>query len=459
MSIKSSIVTSTRDMLRDRRGNVAMILAAAIVPAVFAVGMGVDYATVHRAKMQLQAAIDSAALAAIAPTGLTDEERVALANQTFQANIQDNAIVKNAVASVVMADGSTTVSSTLDVPMAFVKIAGINSMQVGATTTVTVGEKKLEAALILDITGSMTWTGLTGKTKLEEMKGAVPDLLDILMPDGGTAGIARVSVIPFSNRVNVGEYVDNVTNYSLTTSSYYSGTSYLKRCVTERTGTQAATDEAPASDQWIKPHNAGDSDYGSSYTNSLERAKSCENTSGSGEAPKENAAILPLTADKSAILAKVAGLTADGGTAGHLGIAWGWYTLSPKWNSIWPNESKPAAYTDSKVVKAVVFMTDGEFNTDYSSGTSKDKALAICSAVRNFKTNNVSNFLLFTIGFGLDPNSSNESTQAAVQTMKDCAGSVANRYFFPMDETQLKNTFSIIGQQITSATGKTRLTN
>ena len=59
-----------------------------------------------------------------------------------------------------------------------------------------------------------------------------------------------------------------------------------------------------------------------------------------------SAEVTPLSSDKQALLAKVAGLTTGGGTAGHLGTAWAWYMLSPKWSSIWSDDSRPGSYSD-----------------------------------------------------------------------------------------------------------------
>ena len=51
--------------------------------------------------------------------------------------------------------------------------------------------------------------------------------------------------------------------------------------------------------------------------------------------------VMPLTSDVDALKAKINGLSASGGTAGHLGTAWAWYTLSPNWASLWPT-AEPA---------------------------------------------------------------------------------------------------------------------
>lgn len=48
-----------------------------------------------------------------------------------------------------------------------------------------------------------------------------------------------------------------------------------------------------------------------------------------------------------------------GGTMGHIGLAWGWRTLSPRWAGMWGNHPAPRPHNRSVVEKIAVFMTDG----------------------------------------------------------------------------------------------------
>ena len=78
-----------------------------------------------------------------------------------------------------------------------------------------------------------------------------------------------------------------------------------------------------------------------------------------------------------------------------------------QWNSVWPSSSHPRAYSDD-VIKAVVLMTDGEFNTNYRNGTNNlacgtpgswaagsgcDQAVQICQNMRDAGVN------LYTVGY------------------------------------------------------------
>src|SRR5690606_17660778 len=118
----------------------------------------------------------------------------------------------------------------------------------------------------------------------------------------------------------------------------------VSTCATERTGAQAYTDTAPS----VAP-------LGRNYA-------------GTGN-PCPEATIVPLTSDKTLLHDRIDDVEAAGSTAGHLGVAWGWYMLSPNFAYLWPDASnRPAAYNAPELLKIAVIMTDGEFNTTFCNG-------------------------------------------------------------------------------------------
>ncbi len=147
--------------------------------------------------------------------------------------------------------------------------------------------------------------------------------------------------------------------------------------------------------------------------------------------------IVPLTANKATLHTAIGStdtngdgvkedyrtrtLQAVGSTAGHIGLAWGWYMIAPNFGYLWPSAAPaPRAYGGNNLVKAVIFMTDGVFNTPYCSGvtasdatsgapgndeqincasphgSSKSQAETLCT---NIKAGN--NVELFVVGFDL----------------------------------------------------------
>lgn len=171
--------------------------------------------------------------------------------------------------------------------------------------------------------------------------------------------------------------------------------------------------------------------------------------------------IQPLTTDKNTLHALANSLAASGSTAGHLGLAWGWYMIAPNFASLWPTASQPAAYGKANLIKAVIFMTDGAFNTPYCNGViasdalsgsgsssdhincnspngaSKAQAEALCDAIK-VASNSV---YLYTVGFDL------AGDTAALTFLEDCATSPD--YFFQADDgTDLEVAFSAIASSL-----------
>jgi Flp pilus assembly protein TadG len=102
---------------RDRQGNVALIFALSMIPCVFLIGMALDFTSATQKRVQLNAAADAAALAAVTPSMMTQ-------TTTAASTAATNAF--NAVASNVT--NATNITPTITV----------NSTNGGLTRTVSV---------------------------------------------------------------------------------------------------------------------------------------------------------------------------------------------------------------------------------------------------------------------------------------------------------------------------------
>ncbi len=217
------------------------------------------------------------------------------------------------------------------------------------------------------------------------------------------------------------------TGYTQSTSS---------TCVVERTGAQKYTDAAPATGQYSLVHSSSSSKVKPTCT----LASSAE--------------LVPLTSNKTTLLNKISGLSANNGTAGHIGTAWAWYTLSPNWASLWPT-SAAAAYGTAKLKKIAVLMTDGEYNTQYTSkgvddgsysltycpnaanGCSSAQAVALCTAMKD------EGIEIYTVGFQLG------GSQIATDTLSNCATD-ANHFYNSSTGDALKAAFRDIALKIST---------
>jgi hypothetical protein len=169
--------------------------------------------------------------------------------------------------------------------------------------------------------------------------------------------------------------------------------------------------------------------------------------------------VVPLTSTKQTLLDKVDSLQAAGGTAGHLGTAWAWYTLSPNWSSLWSGSSnRPKAYGTADLRKIAILMTDGEYNTQYDSngivvqnwgggggscqgaanGCSTDQARALCTAMK------AKGITVYTVGFDVG----GPSTTAS-QLLSQCATD-PTKYYNADDGEDLKQAFRDIALKLSS---------
>ena len=357
------------------------------------------------------------------------------------------------------------------------------------------GGTNIEVSLMLDVTGSMC----DPCTKITAAKSAAKDLIDIVVWDDQSTYTSRVALAPFADAVNVGTtlapLVRNTTTGNSGSPSTYttSGTlndpsnqptkSWIKfnsvngsssggcttsgtdnclwqihsKCVTERVGVHAADDTVPDT----------------STANTLVGKGYFSNTATSGCAvanytDAEVNLIMPLTKDRAALKARIDKLQTGGSTAGHLGTAWAWYLLSPKWNSLFPPSSAAGPYSDLTVMnshnqpklrKIAVLMTDGEYNINYCKGveaqnsdqspdikcnSENGKALTqatnLCTAIKNAKIE------VYAVGFQVN--------SASKTFLTSCATDAAH-YYDATTEVALQAAFRDIALKIATL----RLTN
>jgi len=169
--------------------------------------------------------------------------------------------------------------------------------------------------------------------------------------------------------------------------------------------------------------------------------------------------IVPLTSNKKTLDDAITALSAGGSTAGHTGLAWAWYLISPNFASLFPTDSKPAAYDAPNLLKILILMTDGEYNSSYCNGVISQNSTngsgnasdhincdapngsswaqsgSLCTAM------NEAGIVVYTIGYNVD------SAQSAKDLMANCASETKNAYT-PNTAQQLVDAFKDIGANI-----------
>ncbi len=387
----------------DERGAIALIVSLMFFGLVFAAGVAIDLGRIEHVRTRLAGAADAAALAAgkaLLSGGASDAEVTQIALDYLNANVPPGAllgVLGTPDITINRAEGSVTISAEANLPMTLMKVAGYDSVDVPIYSATQFEMRDIELGMALDVTGSM------GGQKIADLKLAAKDLIDILMPDGGTPHKVRIGLAPYARAINAGTYAGAVTDGISTD------------CVHERGGSQAFTDAAPIGVDAL------------GYTGGM----TCP-----------SAKIEPLSEDKSDLKSQIDAYQAGGYTAGHLGAAWAWYLVSPNWNSIWPAASEPVAYSEPETTKAVLLMTDGVFNKYYvgSNGNSATQAREVCAEMKD------EGVVVYSVAF--------QAPSDAAALLAECATS-GDHYFNAANGEELRLAFVSIASQL----NKLRLTN
>jgi Flp pilus assembly protein TadG len=191
---------------RDARGNVALLFGLTLIPLLIGVGVAVDYGRALIVHERMQEAADAAGLAVGSWVGLSQEEMQTKAQQYFDANYPASTLGTVGALSISVDGSDIKVNVSGQVPTTFMQLANINTVDVGASTTIAVGMGTVEVALALDNSGSMSGS------KISSLKTAAANLVDTLFASAQNSpkpDPIKVAVVPFAASVNVGPQYAN----------------------------------------------------------------------------------------------------------------------------------------------------------------------------------------------------------------------------------------------------------
>lgn len=396
-------------MAGDRRGNVGVIFALALLPILAATGSAVDVTRALQVKARLNSALDAAGLAAGRKIDANDATIRATAEAYFRANYPEDALGVPGTLIVNITDTTITLDVSARVETTIMKIAGFDEINVTSSTEISRAVTGLEIALALDNTGSMAGT------KLDNLKTASHDLINILFGSESFPTRLKMSIVPFAAGVKVRPF-DGTSGFSpdwldmTGASSIHRGVNgdfdfaagqtiwtlydningrHWLGCLMERPRRASGQrldelDTPPSSgdpDTLFVPWFAPDEPNGSSptYPNSyladavsgtaavkqrstakypasgVDISSSTSSSKGPDYNCKSMQSMLPLTNNRALLEDKIDSMTAAYLTHIPIGLAWGWRTLSPE-----APYTEGAEYTDEDTIKALVLMTDGE---------------------------------------------------------------------------------------------------
>ena len=390
--------------------------------------IAVDYTRVVDMRSRISSAVDAASLAAgsaLLNGELSDSEIVALAKNYFDhdvASAKPMGTIGVPEIKINRDAGTIDINVASSARMTLARVSGIESMDIPVSSSTAYKQRNIEVGMALDITGSMDEV-VGGKTKIQALKDAFAQFANRLIPEYKPAGQKiRIGIAPYSSGINLGTYAASAS----------AGRS-KDGCVTERAN-NVFTDEPPAKTPfYVKADGKNDIDDSDGSTPT--GAYSCP-----------SAKLIPLSDDKNALIQAVNGFSTGGWTAGHLGVQWAWNLVSDQWTGTFSGSSAPASYADvenDKLVKAVVLMTDGSFNTAYHGNKathdnwSKTQAVKLCNAMKAAGKDVV----VFTVAFDAPPD--------AQETLKACATSGAGYYANAAKPADLEMAFANFATKLT----------
>lgn len=433
-------------------GSVLVFTAFSLMVLVAGVGMSVDFARAYMLKNRLSTALDAAGLAAAAVVNSQDIGTEI--DNYFNANFPAGYMGATLTGPHYTIDQDNRVLSldvTGEIKTSFMHIFGHDTMDVSVESEITRESKGLELVLVMDNTGSMGSYG-----KLDAMKSAATDLVNILFGNNETVENMWVGLVPYSQSVNIGPQHQDWLDSDLFDALDYGPTSWAG-CVDARDHPLDIQDDTPA-DEPLPPYHWADHN---NYNNWIYNDGSYRSNLGVSRGPNKNCSqpVLSMVASKSTILSSINAMQARGNTHSNFGLVWGWRMISPKWRGLWGGNTPadlPLDYHTPLMNKAVILLTDGQ-NTHSNSvdtaygylsdglldgATSSSAATAeidarqaeVCEAMK------AQGIIIYTITFRLN----NSDTR---QLFRNCATDPAYYFNSPSNE-ELQRAFRAIADSL-----------
>jgi len=447
---------------RDQNASILPIFGLMVIMLVAISGAAYDITRTVNAREKLSYAIDAAALsvaADLSTTVMSDSEITEALENSFRANLSQDEFLDDVIVNlnfdVDSDNGVIAVCSSAMLSSYFIDFGGYGKEALGPSVlgfgtcgSVTYSRFDVELALVLDVTGSM-------RNDMDTLRDASDGLVDILIPEDTDEDDSkvRISLVPYSQGVNLGTYADKVKGGDF---GYSDGSD----CVTERQDYDDGTDE----------YEVKLTDIRYDYYDETEPPPAGTFFGGDSWGCAADSEMIPLTADRDALIDAIEDLEASGWTAGQTGVVWGWNSLSPNYSHVWPSDSEPEDYDNEDVLKFAIIMTDGDNNRYYEftetesqcvrwrwgrcrqyedvtvnrwdeigegesyNNTSSTTQRDLCDAMKD------EGIEIFGVYFGTS------NTSAGSRNMQDCSSD--GNYYQATNSSELINAFSNIAKKI-----------
>jgi Flp pilus assembly protein TadG len=415
MQVCSKLQRFVKNFGACQKGSIAILYAMSAIPVFVAAGSAIDYVRYFNNTTELQAALDSAALAAAATPEATDTERLALAEATFLRNLEGGDLAGESITRNFDIQSNAVVSAAdMNMTTSLKQIAGIKKMKLSVGAEIAVPENKnAEIALVLDYSGSMN-DSIAGGVKYVAMRNAAKDLISDL--EAANPDKVKFALVPFSHHV-----------YGTLPKSHIlgaTGSGSWTGCTQDRRFPYNLTDATPTSDsntKWGQPQ------------------APVHASSGCSGYVSNNLVMKPLTDDFTSLKSRLDIMTPYAWTHIALGVEFGFHMLSD--NA--PFE-EGVSYDDEETQKFMVVLTDGaQTEPAFGPGSTRTVAQgeanleALCT---NAKAKGIT---MITIAYDLDDN-------ATTTRLRNCASDPDKNFFVASSGAAVAGAFENIKTLITA---------
>jgi Flp pilus assembly protein TadG len=418
----------------DDKANAAPLTALCAIPLVMIAGVAIDSSRLSSARVEVQAAVDAAALNAAAAYGTGSDGYVAIADASFDQNVAQNDVLAkaNIVTDVKVNkdDNTLTMTASGNIPTTLMRIAGFTQMPLGSdgaastvSSTVTLpvfsDYHKGQIILVMDYSSSMTeYVG--GERKYKTMRDEAVKLVKNLSQNYTNPDV-EFGLVPFSHAVRV----------TMPNNFYYgkTGTSQSTYCIDDRNYPNNLKTDTP--DTSTKNNSTKFFTTSCSYfqDNKLK--------------------VRPLSTNHSATATQISEMVPYGNTHIALGMETAWHVLTP-------NAPYEAPQNAEETLKAIVLLTDGK---QTSPGNGPNNILSVAQAEANLESLCAAikdaGIRVVTVSFDLN-DEDNADTEARLHDCasdnlekKVAAGEPRPKYYFNADTNEeLATAFGIIRDSI-----------
>ena len=434
----------------DRKGNIAVLFALAIVPVIGGIGAAIDYSMANSYRTDMQKALDATALALSRILPADDETLQTIGMQYFVASMGEHPMT-DLTLEIVPDVGKVNLHVTANYTPIIANIFGAQTFQIGTSAEAVWGVGKVEVALVLDNSGSMT-----DYSRMVHLKAAAHDLLKILQNAAREPEDAKVAIVTFDQRVNVGTSNKDATwlkwgdwedkNGTCNKAGYNSESSCTDQKVCSKPqytsknrcqnngGTWKDATWTPAShDTWtgcVEDRNKDNDVADAAPSSGATRYPAAQCAHGLWY-PGTVTELRALTTDWSALGTTIDAMQPSGYTNIAIGLAWGWHLLSP--TEIF---TQGKAYSTENLSKYIVLMTDGDNTKNRfgdSTSTMNGRVSAVCTNAKD------AGVKIFTIRL----------VSGNATLLSNCATNTS-MYYDVQDSGQLAGVFNAIGTEIAS---------